>query len=174
MSLFACAAERTTADTAEVLKRLLGKLQLWSRITRTTQQVRPARRGRVSRQDCSRSTGLKSGARNLFKAGSALQDCIKLMLCTLSGGHEQEAKEVLQKGSPRNVLVQLEDRAGGRKHITRLSGGPARVAHGPAPDRLRVGDSLAILQQIALDPTAVNLSGPLFRRRHGDVWNRPG
>lgn len=35
----------------------------------------------------------------------------------------QEEKEVLQKGGPKNLLVQLEDRAGGRKHITRLSGG---------------------------------------------------
>ncbi len=35
-----CAEEGTAADIAEVLKRLLGKLQLWSRITRTTLQVR--------------------------------------------------------------------------------------------------------------------------------------
>lgn len=33
------AAEGSSAEVAEVLRRLLGKLQLWSRIRRTTQQV---------------------------------------------------------------------------------------------------------------------------------------
>lgn len=75
-------AEGSSAETAEVLRRLLGKLQLWSRIRRTTQQ---------------------------------------------------EEKETLQKGSPKNVQVQLEDRAGGRKHITRLSG---MEAFGIDPDEL--------------------------------------
>jgi hypothetical protein len=37
-----CAAEGATEQTAEVLRRLLGKLQIWSRVTRKTQHVRQA------------------------------------------------------------------------------------------------------------------------------------
>ena len=34
----------------------------------------------------------------------------------------QGEREVLKKGAAQPMLVQLEDRAGGRKHITRITG----------------------------------------------------
>lgn len=38
----------------------------------------------------------------------------------------QGEREVLKKGAAQPMLVQLEDRAGGRKHITRITGACSR------------------------------------------------
>ncbi len=46
MAVFLCTEEGSTAETAEVMRRLLGKLQLWSRIRRTTAQVHACLAGR--------------------------------------------------------------------------------------------------------------------------------